>query len=377
MELIIKNYDKRINAIKEMNRICEKNKECVFVYGGGHTGGVISKYLKDNGLLSEIQYMVDDEYITEDDIRRGVCRMSEYLASHATCAPLVFGFYNFEVILQKKESYAGIVRYMYDFHITVVNNVRVAWSVEYLHNNYDAFNAVYRMLCDNKSQQVMQCYLNAAAAGEFYDLFMKCREKVPYFGDVLKNKKIDRLFDCGAFDGDSIHDFANYIVSYRKIYAFEPDKNNILKIERRIEKEKLHDINIIEKGVWSETTVLHFKSEGKSSSHISEDGDISIEVMRLDDMYDEVKDNTLIKMDIEGSELRAIEGARRIIAEKLPYLAICVYHKREDLITIPKYIESITKPGAYDFYLRYQGLDLAELVLFAIPRGKERCGFNE
>lgn len=377
MELIIKNYDKRIDAIKEINRICDKNKEHVFILGGVHTAEVISRYLKDNGLLPEIQYMVDDEYITEDDIEKGVCRVSEYLAGHAASAPLVFGFYNYEIILKKKEKYAGIVRYMFDFHITVVNDIRVEWNVRYLSDNYNAFNTVYRMLCDDKSRQVMQCYLNAAAAGEFHDLFVECHEKVPYFGDVLENKKIDRLFDCGAFDGDSIHDFVGYVDSYKKIYAFEPDKNNVLKIKQRIQEEKLHDVSIIEKGVWSETTVLHFMSEGKSSSHISADGDISIEVMRLDDMYDEIKDNCLIKMDIEGSELRAIEGAKRIIAEKLPYLAICVYHKREDLITIPKYIETITKSGSYDFYLRYQGLDLAELVLFAIPKEKRRCGFNE
>lgn len=329
--------------------------------------GGIAKYLKDNGLISEIQYVVDDEYIREDDIRAGVRRMSEFLIWHAASAPLVFGIDNYEIVMARKQKYAGIVRYMFDFHITMVNMVHVDWNAEYLRDNYHAFNTVYKILADDNSKKVMQNYLNAAVAGEFHDLFMECYEKIPYFGDLLRGKKIDRFFDCGAFDGDTIHDFVKYIDSYEKIYAFEPDKDNISKMRRRIQKENLHDVNVIEKGVWSETTALRLMSEGAPNSYISDEGNVTVEVICLDNIYDEVTNHSLIKMDIEGSEMKALEGAERIIAKKLPYLAICVYHKKEDLITIPQYIESIAGAGTYRFYLRFQGLGLSELVLVGIP----------
>ena len=136
----------------------------------------------------------------------------------------------------------------------------------------------------------------------------------------------------------------------------------------RIKREGIHDLQIIDKGVWSETTTLHFESDGTSMSSISDEGAQTIEVIKLDDMYDCFDSKSLIKMDIEGSELEALKGAEKIIKEIKPALAICVYHRREDLITIPQYIDSLAPQGTYDYYLGYQGLDLAELVFYAVPK---------
>ena len=67
-----------------------------------------------------------------------------------------------------------------------------------------------------------------------------------------------------------------------------------------------------------------------------------------------VKENNLnklnfIKMDIEGSELDALDGALESIRKFKPKLAISVYHKKDDLYTIPKLIHSIRSD--YKFYL--------------------------
>ncbi|HFQ5588168.1 TPA: FkbM family methyltransferase [Vibrio vulnificus] len=56
-----------------------------------------------------------------------------------------------------------------------------------------------------------------------------------------------------------------------------------------------------------------------------------------------------IKMDIEGAEVPAINGAREIIIAHKPKLAISVYHKWDDLLVIPALINSIRDD--YEFYL--------------------------
>ena len=365
--LEVKEHDKRKEYIEEINVICRESQNMCFILGGGVYGEAIAQYLKDNGLEAAVQYVVDDEYITDENIKSGMISFSEFLRDYAMSAPLIFGFYNYEIIQKKRAQYKDTIRCMYDFHITVVNDVRVEWNSGFVKEYYDQFNATFEMFSEEKSQHTMQCYIDAATAGEFERLFLECHENVPYFNDVLDSVKINKLFDCGAYDGDSIHDFIAAFGVYDEIYAFEPDRNNVEKIRQRIERGNIAGLNIIEKGVYSETTTLHFLSEGKSSSHITETGNVSVDVIKLDDMYNVITADSLIKMDIEGSELEALKGAKRVIKEKTPALAICVYHKREDLITIPQYIDSIVESGTYRYYLRFQGFDLAELVFYAIP----------
>ena len=70
-------------------------------------------------------------------------------------------------------------------------------------------------------------------------------------------------------------------------------------------------------------------------------------------------------MDIEGAELPALQGANKLINKNKPFLAICVYHKAKDLITIPQYIKQLN--NTYKFYLRkHTKYNSCELVLYAV-----------
>ena len=74
---------------------------------------------------------------------------------------------------------------------------------------------------------------------------------------------------------------------------------------------------------------------------------------------------TYIKMDIEGAELDALNGARGIIKQYAPVLAICTYHLQDHLWKIPLLIESMN-PG-YNFFLHPHLVEGWDLVCYAIP----------
>ena len=101
------------------------------------------------------------------------------------------------------------------------------------------------------------------------------------------------------------------------------------------------------------------------SGRIIDAGGISINTDSIDNITSDLRGGVdLIKMDIEGSELKALEGAANTIKKYHPVLAVCVYHKKEDLITIPQYIKSLWPE--YRLYLRNYSKYSQELVLYAL-----------
>ncbi len=72
---------------------------------------------------------------------------------------------------------------------------------------------------------------------------------------------------------------------------------------------------------------------------------------------------TFIKMDVEGSELGALKGAEKTIRINKPRLAICIYHKKMDLLEIASYLLKVVPE--YNFYIRQYWSNMWETVLYA------------
>jgi len=94
-----------------------------------------------------------------------------------------------------------------------------------------------------------------------------------------------------------------------------------------------------------------------------EEGSIKIKTVKLDDILNGEK-ATFIKMDIEGAELNALKGSKDTIMKYRPKLAICLYHKPEDIWEIPAYI--IQLRNDYKFYIRHYNLWGSGSILYAI-----------
>ena len=86
--------------------------------------------------------------------------------------------------------------------------------------------------------------------------------------------------------------------------------------------------------------------------------------MPIDEAVDPNNRVTFIKMDIEGSELEALKGAQQTIQRDRPKLAICIYHKPEDMTDIPLYIKSLVPE--YRLYVRHHSNRCSETVLYAV-----------
>ena len=111
---------------------------------------------------------------------------------------------------------------------------------------------------------------------------------------------------------------------------------------------------------------MHINEEGASANQISETGEEMLEGINIDNDIEEQV--SMIKMDIEGGEAKALLGCGKHIREDNPKLLISVYHNYEDLWKIPRIIDEMNKN--YNFYLRCYGTELfpTEIILYAIKR---------
>jgi FkbM family methyltransferase len=230
---------------------------------------------------------------------------------------------------------------------------------------------VYCLLEDEESRQVMEHYIMARLTGDVEPLcqYNRCAPDT-YDYALLSLTDTDVVVDGGAFTGDTITEMESFLGGRLKhIYAFEPDEKNYELLCRGMGARE--NVTCFPYGLWNEKTTLRFGNEGTMGSKISEKAETTIRTVALDDLYasGEMADVTVIKMDIEGSELEALHGAEKLIEACNPKLAICIYHKNEDIINIPMYL-SQRFGYTYKFYLRHHSNSVEETVLYGVPKGK-------
>ncbi|HCR53969.1 MAG TPA: hypothetical protein DIW27_06095 [Cytophagales bacterium] len=172
------------------------------------------------------------------------------------------------------------------------------------------------------------------------------------------------LVDCGAFIGDSIIEYALKNPFYKRIYAYEAFPESFKKCNENLTplyndgRISVRQVIVSNKHGW-----LNFQENALPGSNaIDENGRLKIESVSLDE--DILERVSFIKMDIEGAEMLALEGARKHIIEEAPTLAICVYHFPDHLWKIAKLIYSMNP--AYSFTLRHHSTFARfETVLYA------------
>src|SRR3989344_2709556 len=149
-------------------------------------------------------------------------------------------------------------------------------------------------------------------------------------------KEGDVVFDGGAFCGMCTYYFSKLVGPTGKVYAFEPDEDNYQIVLSNIRKHHLDNVVLVKKGLYSHSTTLAFSNRGSGLSKLAGNQThlvnvSSIEVVSLADAYAQFNLTHLdfVKMDIEGTELEVIWGAKEFLKDKNVRFAIASYHYRD------------------------------------------------
>lgn len=247
------------------------------------------------------------------------------------------------------------------------------------------YEETYNLLRDEKSKQVLLDRIMFCLTGT--QIYRDPLSDVYFDPEFIRLKDSEVFADCGMYTADTAEVFFQLTGNkYAHYYGFEPDARAFAAACERLEGKR--DVTVTAKGLWSSMGTLSFHESHMSCSTVSEDTDggsggssggtsgggvpeydgglvTQVEVTSLDAFFaGEPHVPTFIKMDIESAELEALKGAEEIIRQHRPKLAICVYHKPEDIYTIPGIIRSFR--GDYVFYLRHYTDTICDTILYAV-----------
>ncbi|MGE5496120.1 MAG: FkbM family methyltransferase [Burkholderiales bacterium] len=243
---------------------------------------------------------------------------------------------------------------------------QIADEVCDIKDNLDKYDHLYRnVFKDDISKNVLFHILAYRITHLIHHRYLKyCLDSTQYFDSRIVHYRKDCTFvDCGGLDGKSSVEFALHCPDYKRIFIYEPIDEYYDDCRKAVEELGLNNVSIRKAAVSDSAKTLYFDLLTPGNSRASERGNIEVKAVKIDEDISERID--FIKMDIEGSELQAIDGASEHIRKDNPMLAICVYHKPGDIWQITNKINSIN--SKYNYYLRHHKLNQSETVLYAVP----------
>ncbi len=340
------NLNKRMEGMKDYP---------VVLYGAGKYGKQAMQNINKYFSFLDVKYYIDDNRVRNQG--ENIISLQEAIQKFGMDFYILIANYYVKEVLEKIEK-AGFdlskVLFCSELLIDDVNP-------QCLKEHDKDLKKVYEFLGDYKSKMIYRTMVESRFTKNI-DVLCRTCDAIQYFpSDIWKMNDEEVFVDAGAYDGDTIEQFfkeTDYKCKY--IYAFEPDRTNYEKLKERQYGEH---VKIYNAGLYETTKKISFSANKGGSSKIEEDGEHKVQVYQFDELELPDKAITFIKMDIEGSELKALEGMKQTIKKYKPKLAICIYHKFEDLWELPLYIKKLVPE--YQLYIRNYTSYLDEIVLYA------------
>jgi FkbM family methyltransferase len=249
------------------------------------------------------------------------------------------------------------------------------WDLPHkLYEQADEVRKAALVWADDSSREEYLNHVKWRALGDQDALGPPVKEK-QYFPDRLYRLSDSEIFvDCGAYTGDTAEELVRRDPVFSKIIAIEADPQNFDRLTKWIatlDAPVASRISALNVAVGAKRGKLRFQADGGDGARLASDGSVVVECIPIDELASDAAP-TFIKMDIEGAEVDALEGARRSILARRPILAICVYHKQDDLWRIPLFIKTLGED--YRLFLRPHEADGKELVCYAVPANRLGLG---
>lgn len=158
-----------------------------------------------------------------------------------------------------------------------------------------------------------------------------------------------RVFDLGANAGFYTLALARLVGTRGHVWAFEPLAENVRNLQRHVALNGLANVTVVQAAVSERTGIAGFAiAESNSMGHLAADSRYLVSTVSLDEFCVQagIDGPDLIKIDIEGGECAALQGASHIIAQGKATILLALHGREQE-----KQCLSILRRARYE--LRY------------------------
>jgi len=173
------------------------------------------------------------------------------------------------------------------------------------------------------------------------------------------------FFDLGANIGLFTLLAARIVGECGKVFSFEPDQENAARLRENIARNNFKNVTVVQAGVWSTTGELNFvpgpdsspdRAWGKFIAGARDEAGVATGCVSLDDFVRDAPIPDAIKCDVEGAEVKAMQGSEKLLSKHHPWI-LCETHSPENNATVRQFF------GRFD----YQVETIDETHLLALP----------
>lgn len=301
----------------------KNEKRPVVIYGTGDAAEKLFNMLKKKGIRtmafsSSSTFLRDRSFLSYKVL--SLERVEEIFGDDIVLL-LAFGSHDKAVI----DHIVSLSR-KYDLYMPDLlrNEEDEAFTDETLRKESKRIEWAYSLLSDSFSRDVFSSTLEYRVTGRIEPLMKVGREEEENW-DLLELKKEDIFLDGGAYNGDTVSLFIQKSGGYNEIYAFEPSSLSFRRLNEKYGgKEGIYLINA---ALGEKDGEVSF-SLGHGRGNKVEKGD-GTRVRSIDSIL-EGRRVDVIKLDIEGEEENALEGAKETIKKYRPRILLSCYHKNDD-----------------------------------------------
>ena len=327
-----------IERIKERN-VWDYLKETdlpIALYGMGNGTDMVIEKLNEIGVTAA-EVFASDEFVRGHSFRGyRVKKYSEICEEYDDFVIVVCFAVHDDAMLARIKSLSE-KHTLFAPNVPIVNDG--VFTREFIAEHDEEFERAYSLLSDDFSRQSFIDVLNFKVSGKVEYLFSCEKRKEDIYSEYLSLGKDEIFMDLGAYDGDTVREFIEATDGeYQKIIAVEADEKNYRKLVDKT--DGVQNITTYDLAVWDKKETLFFEKKKGRNSKLSSAGKVEVQADSVDNILAGER-ITVLKMDIEGSEERALDGARGTIEQYRPKLYVCAYHRNSDMYRLPLKINDI------------------------------------